>query len=197
MRTSLVLAILLSCVLISNCVENADRAKIVPKGVLEGTGHTVGYGILDVSRSRRRRRLDNQKLSLDLMRHTLMQEEWRGEVIHLSWAPRAFLLKGFLSDEECDHLIKLVSCRVAADGEWKRGNKLIPFPKGEPSLTKSAVAESKTGKSVDSHVRTSLGTFLNKDHDEIITKIERRVAQVTMIPVGEGRGVLRLLLQRC
>lgn len=38
-----------------------------------------------------------------------MQEEWRGEVIHLSWSPRAFLLKNFLSDEECDHLINTVS----------------------------------------------------------------------------------------
>lgn len=37
-----------------------------------------------------------------------MQEEWRGEVVHLSWSPRAFLLKGFLTDKECDHLIKLV-----------------------------------------------------------------------------------------
>ena len=37
-----------------------------------------------------------------------MQEEWRGEVVHLSWSPRSFLLKGFLSDEEADHLIALV-----------------------------------------------------------------------------------------
>lgn len=36
------------------------------------------------------------------------QEEWRGEIIHLSWSPRAFLLKGFLSDEECEHIIAKV-----------------------------------------------------------------------------------------
>ena len=40
--------------------------------------------------------------------HPHAQEEWRGEVVHLSWSPRAFLLKGLLSDEECDHLIELV-----------------------------------------------------------------------------------------
>ena len=47
------------------------------------------------------------------------QEEWRGEVVHLSWSPRAFLLKGFLSDEECDHLIKLVGggSRAGANAE--------------------------------------------------------------------------------
>ncbi len=33
------------------------------------------------------------------------QEEWRGEIVHISWSPRAFLLKNFLTDEECDHLI--------------------------------------------------------------------------------------------
>lgn len=49
------------------------------------------------------------------------QEEWRGEVVHLSWSPRAFLLKGFLSDEECDHLIKLV--RGAAGARRTGGRK--------------------------------------------------------------------------
>lgn len=29
----------------------------------------------------------------------------------LSWKPRAFLLKRFLSDEECDHLIGKVTTR--------------------------------------------------------------------------------------
>lgn len=40
-------------------------------------------------------------------------EEWRGEVVHLSWRPRAFLYKRFLSDAECDHLIALVRFNVA------------------------------------------------------------------------------------
>jgi hypothetical protein len=36
------------------------------------------------------------------------QEEWRGEMVHLSWKPRAFLYKKFLSDEECEHIKDLV-----------------------------------------------------------------------------------------
>lgn len=40
---------------------------------------------------------------------TLLQEEWRGEVITLAWKPRAFVLKGFLSDEECEHIKQKVS----------------------------------------------------------------------------------------
>lgn len=37
------------------------------------------------------------------------QEEWRGEIEQLSWKPRAFLVKGFLSDEECEHIKTMVS----------------------------------------------------------------------------------------
>ena len=42
-----------------------------------------------------------------LLSHT-PQEEWRGEIEQLSWKPRAFLAKGFLSDEEADHIINTV-----------------------------------------------------------------------------------------
>ena len=53
-------------------------------------------------------------------------------------------------------------------------------------MTKSGVVDSATGKTKDSEVRTSEGTFFTKGQDEIITRIEKRVAQVTMVPVGEG-----------
>lgn len=43
--------------------------------------------------------------------HRHAQEEWRGEVRHLSWRPRAFLYKGFLSDAECEHIKALVGKR--------------------------------------------------------------------------------------
>ena len=55
----------------------------------------------------------------------------------------------------------------------------------EPSMVKSGVVDSATGKRVDSNGRTSTGTFLTKAQDSIIENIERRVAQVTMIPQGE------------
>jgi hypothetical protein len=41
-------------------------------------------------------------------RHDHGQVEWDGEVEQLSWAPRLFLYKRFLSDAECDHLITKV-----------------------------------------------------------------------------------------
>lgn len=42
------------------------------------------------------------------------QEEWRGQVEQISWSPRAFLYRKLLSDEECDELIKGVSCSTYA-----------------------------------------------------------------------------------
>jgi hypothetical protein len=54
------------------------------------------------------------------------QEEWRGEVTLLSWRPRAFLYRGFLSDEECDHIIALVS-RAGVVGPDSRGSDAMPY----------------------------------------------------------------------
>lgn len=89
-----------------------------------------------------------------------IQEDWHGEILQLSWAPRAFLLKGFLSGDECDHLISLA----------------------QPFMTKSEVADDQTGQSLDSEVRTSTGMFLETAQDDIVAAIERRVAQVSNAP---------------
>ena len=89
----------------------------------------------------------------------MLQEEWRGEIIQLSWEPRAYLLKGFMADDECEHLIKLAS----------------------PGMRKSSVADNETGKSVDSQIRTSTGTFLGIGQTEIVERIEKRVAQVPVL----------------
>ena len=38
-----------------------------------------------------------------------LQDFWEGEVVEVSWRPRVFLFKGFLSEEECNHMIDIVS----------------------------------------------------------------------------------------
>jgi hypothetical protein len=58
----------------------------------------------------------------------------------VSWQPRIFVYKGFLSDAECDHLVRL----------------------GKKKVHRSMVADNDSGKSVMSEVRTSSGTFLDK-----------------------------------
>lgn len=97
----------------------------------------------------------------------LGQELWRGKVEQISWSPRAFVYHNFLSDEECEHLKALAKKR----------------------LTKSTVVDNKTGKSVDSTVRTSSGTFLARGEDEVVKAIEKRISLVTMIPEENGEAI--------
>jgi hypothetical protein len=49
----------------------------------------------------------------------------------------------------------------------------------------SAVVDSRTGQSKKSNVRTSTGAFFGRGYDEVVRRIEKRIAQVTMIPIGE------------
>lgn len=89
------------------------------------------------------------------------------KVIQLSWKPRAFLHKGFLSEEECEHMIVLA----------------------RDKLEKSMVADNDSGKSVMSQVRTSSGMFLEKHQDEIVGRIERRIAAWTFLPEENGEAI--------
>nr|XP_016462670.1 PREDICTED: probable prolyl 4-hydroxylase 4 isoform X2 [Nicotiana tabacum] len=78
----------------------------------------------------------------------------------ISWKPRAFVYEGFLTDEECNHLISL------AKSELKR----------------SAVADNESGNSKTSEVRTSSGMFIPKAKDPIVSGIEEKIATWTFLP---------------
>ncbi|XP_026455965.1 probable prolyl 4-hydroxylase 3 [Papaver somniferum] len=92
------------------------------------------------------------------------RDQWM-EVI--SWEPRAYVYHNFLSEEECNYLIDLA----------------------KPHMEKSTVVDSETGKSKDSRVRTSSGTFLKRGQDKIIRSIEKRIADFTFIPETHGEGL--------
>ncbi|KMZ73296.1 putative Prolyl 4-hydroxylase alpha subunit [Zostera marina] len=53
----------------------------------------------------------------------------------------------------------------------------------------STVVDSTTGKSTGSKVRTSSGMFLQRGSDEVITAIEKRLADYTFIPKEHGEGL--------
>ncbi|XP_021300655.1 probable prolyl 4-hydroxylase 10 [Herrania umbratica] len=91
-------------------------------------------------------------------------EQW---VEVISWEPRAFIFHNFLSKEECEYLIELA----------------------KPHMEKSTVVDSETGKSKDSRVRTSSGTFLARGRDKTIRNIEKRIADFTFIPAEHGEGL--------
>ncbi|KAF6262892.1 hypothetical protein COO60DRAFT_1493280 [Scenedesmus sp. NREL 46B-D3] len=101
------------------------------------------------------------------MAYGTKQPEWRGEVVPIAWAPRAFHIKQLLNDEECEHIK-----RISRD-----------------QLTASDVVNTQTGKSERSSVRTSTGTFFDKDFDEVVSAVEERVALVTMLPKANQEGL--------
>ncbi|XP_020582660.1 probable prolyl 4-hydroxylase 7 isoform X2 [Phalaenopsis equestris] len=65
-------------------------------------------------------------------------------VTQLSWSPRAFLYKGFLTENECDHLIS----------------------RAKGKLERSMVANRQSGKAMLNEARTSSGYFFGKRQDK-------------------------------
>ncbi|PIN01372.1 Prolyl 4-hydroxylase alpha subunit [Handroanthus impetiginosus] len=114
-------------------------------------------------------RIKLKRLTLDINKSEGQGVGDRGEqwTEVLSWEPRAFIYHNFLSKEECEYLINLA----------------------RPHMVKSTVVDSKTGKSMDSRVRTSSGTFLKRGRDKIIRDIEKRIADYTFIPAEHGEGL--------
>jgi prolyl 4-hydroxylase len=84
----------------------------------------------------------------------------------LSWTPRIFLIENFLTPAECDHLI------AHARPELKR------------STVVSAVVDGEIHEG-----RTSKGMFYARNADLIIKGIERRIAELTMLPEQNGEGI--------
>ncbi|CAA2991517.1 probable prolyl 4-hydroxylase 4 [Olea europaea subsp. europaea] len=85
----------------------------------------------------------------------------------VSWKPRAFVYEGFLTKDECNHLISL------AKSELKR----------------SAVADNESGKSTLSEVRTSSGMFIPKSKDPIVDGIEEKIAAWTFLRKENGEDI--------
>ncbi len=94
-----------------------------------------------------------------------------GEVVvnELSERPRIYFLPNFLTDAECDRLIGL----------------------SRKSLTRSTVVdEENTGLGKLDPRRTSRGYFLTvEDRDKTVRNIEKRIADVTGLPVENGEAL--------
>lgn len=82
----------------------------------------------------------------------------------LSWKPRIFYRDNFLTDDECDYIIKL----------------------GEKKVKRSMVA-SNNGTAVIDEYRTSHGVFFHKEKDNpLLRSIEERIAHWSQLPVENG-----------
>jgi len=95
------------------------------------------------------------------------------KVEQISWKPRAWVVRDLLTEEECDHLVHM----------------------SEHRLQRSGVVDVENGGPVESNIRTSQGTFLSRGGDEIIKRVEDKIAQWSMIPKENGEGLQVLKYQ--
>lgn len=86
----------------------------------------------------------------------------------LSWSPRIFLIKHFLTTAECDYLIR----------------------EAKPQLTRSSVVAVNHPDVEISDDRTSSGMFFpTRTTDSIVSNIEKRIAELTLLPIENGEGL--------
>lgn len=82
-------------------------------------------------------------------------------------SPRAVLIGGLLSDEECDALI------AAA----------------KPRMARSLTVATQTGSEEVNADRTSNGMFFQRGENELVSRIEARIARLVHWPVVNGEGI--------
>lgn len=87
----------------------------------------------------------------------------------LSWKPRAYVYRNFLTPDEIKHLIK----------------------KGTPQMRRSTVVGGNDRGVIDEY-RTSYGSFLRRLSDPVITGVQNRLALFTHLPV-ENQEDLQIL----
>jgi prolyl 4-hydroxylase len=104
--------------------------------------------------------IDDSPLYLDL-------EDRRVTVLSAMSDPNIVVIGNFLSDEECDGLIAGAKHRLA----------------------RSLTVETQTGGEELNADRTSNGMFYTRAENELIARVERRLAQLTRWPVENGEGL--------
>ncbi len=89
------------------------------------------------------------------------------EMLFVIESPRVVLFGSLLSDEECDSLVSLSRVK----------------------LQRSSVVNARTG-AYDIHPhRTSAGTYFNRGENELLQRIERRIAELVDCPLERGEPI--------
>ncbi len=81
--------------------------------------------------------------------------------------PRVVVFGGLLSDEECDALIELA----------------------KPRMSRSLTVATKTGGEEINEDRTSQGMFFQRGENELVSRIEARIARLVNWPIENGEGI--------
>ena len=91
----------------------------------------------------------------------------RVEVLQAMYAPRVVVFGKLLSDEECEQLIALAT----------------------PRLARSLTVATKTGGEEVNADRTSHGMFFQRGENDVVRRIEERIARLVNWPVENGEGL--------
>lgn len=105
-------------------------------------------------------RLDEAPLYLD-------GGDRRVHVVQAMYNPRVVVFGGLLSDEECEALIELA----------------------KPRLARSLTVATQTGGEEINQDRTSNGMFFQRGENELVQRIEARIATLLNWPVENGEGL--------
>jgi prolyl 4-hydroxylase len=89
------------------------------------------------------------------------------EVLQAMYAPRVVVFGKLLSDEECEQLIALAT----------------------PRLARSLTVATKTGGEEINADRTSHGMFFQRGENDLVRRIEERIARLVNWPVENGEGL--------
>jgi len=100
---------------------------------------------------------------------------WSGTPRIVSWHPMAVVYDNFLTEEECDYILKLSK------------------PRMEPAM----LVNSKEQKHQRSKSRTSHGAFLDSFEDDVLSMITNRIAHVAKVPPGEFTDADGCLCREC
>ncbi|KDP22260.1 hypothetical protein JCGZ_26091 [Jatropha curcas] len=106
----------------------------------------------------------NEETIIQLGRSVRPNKVNPSQVVQLSWRPRVFLYEGFLTEEECDHLISLA-----------QGTKETFVEKDDDSA-----------KTVEKGQLASSQSLLNMD-DTLMARIEERISAWTFLPKENGK----------
>lgn len=82
-------------------------------------------------------------------------------------SPRLMYLRGFLNDEECDHIID----------------------RGRQHIAPSQTVDPETGELIVVESRTSSSTYFALGETPVIARIEKRIADLARLPVENGEGL--------
>lgn len=91
----------------------------------------------------------------------------RVHVLQVMAMPRIVVFGGLLSDQECDELVGLA----------------------KPRLARSLTVQTQTGGEEVNQDRTSNGMFFQRGENELVQRIEARIARLVNWPVDHGEGL--------